>query len=85
MVKRRTAVLVMLAALVAVVAGCGGFKRQHRAKVGARGSGVRPGRGRMWWWGDLQTITDMKDFVADSVAKYEGQPTRTSRSTRCSS
>ena len=71
MVKRRTAVLVMLAALVAMAAGCGGSSGSSSEGGSAPASSSSgPVKLTMWWWGD-QEAAGMKDFVADSVAKYE--------------
>jgi len=70
MVKRKTAVSVLLAAVVAVAAGCGGSSASSNGGSSAPASSGGPVHLTMWWWGD-QEAAGMKNFVADSVQKYE--------------
>jgi raffinose/stachyose/melibiose transport system substrate-binding protein len=70
MLKRKTAVSVLLAAVVAVAAGCGGSSSSSNGASSAPASSGGPVHLTMWWWGD-QEAAGMKNFVADSVQKYE--------------
>jgi raffinose/stachyose/melibiose transport system substrate-binding protein len=70
MVKKRTAAFALLAALVAIAAGCGGSSGSSSETSTPASSSSGPVKLTMWWWGD-QEAAGMKNFVADSVAKYE--------------
>ena len=70
MVKRRTAMFAVLAAVVAIAAGCGSSSGDSSGSASTPASSSGPVKLTMWWWGD-QEAGGMKDFVADSVQKYE--------------
>jgi raffinose/stachyose/melibiose transport system substrate-binding protein len=70
MVKKKTAVSVLLAAVVAVAAGCSGSSADSSGASSTPASSGGPVHLTMWWWGD-QEAAGMKNFVADSVQKYE--------------
>ena len=70
MVKRRTAMFALLAAVVAIAAGCGSSSGDSSGSTSTPASSSGPVKLTMWWWGD-QEAGGMKDFVADSVQKYE--------------
>jgi len=70
MVKRRTAMFAVLAAVVAIAAGCGSSSGDSSGSTSTPASSSGPVKLTMWWWGD-QEAGGMKNFVADSVQKYE--------------
>ena len=70
MVKRRTAMFAVLAAVVAIAAGCGSSSGDSSGSTSTPASSSGPVKLTMWWWGD-QEAAGMKNFVADSVQKYE--------------
>ena len=70
MVKRRTVMFAVLAAVVAIAAGCGSSSGDSSGGGSTPASSTGPVKLTMWWWGD-QEAAGMKNFVADSVQKYE--------------
>ena len=70
MVKRRTVMFAVLAAVVAIAAGCGSSSGDSSGSGSTPASSTGPVKLTMWWWGD-QEAAGMKNFVADSVQKYE--------------
>ena len=70
MVKRRTVMFAVLAAVVAIAAGCGSSSGDSSGGGSTPASSSGPVKLTMWWWGD-QEAAGMKNFVADSVQKYE--------------
>ena len=70
MVKRRTVIFAVLAAVVAIAAGCGSSSGDSSGGGSTPASSSGPVKLTMWWWGD-QEAAGMKNFVADSVQKYE--------------
>jgi ABC-type glycerol-3-phosphate transport system substrate-binding protein len=60
----------LLAAVVAIAAGCGSSSGDSSGSASTPASSSGPVKLTMWWWGD-QEAGGMKDFVADSVQKYE--------------
>ena len=70
MVKRRTVMFAVLAAVVAIAAGCGSSSGGSSGGGSTPASSTGPVKLTMWWWGD-QEAAGMKNFVADSVQKYE--------------
>ena len=72
MVKRRTVMFAVLAAVVAIAAGCGSSSGDSSGGGSTPASSTGPVKLTMWWWGD-QEAAGMKNFVADSVQKYEAE------------
>jgi len=72
MVKRRTVMFAVLAAVVALAAGCGSSSGDSSGSGSTPASSTGPVKLTMWWWGD-QEAAGMKNFVADSVQKYEAE------------
>ncbi len=72
MVKRRTVMFAVLAAVVAIAAGCGSSSGDSSGSGSTPASSTGPVKLTMWWWGD-QEAAGMKNFVADSVQKYEAE------------
>ncbi len=70
MVKTRTVMFAVLAAVVAIAAGCGSSSGDSSGGGSTPASSSGPVKLTMWWWGD-QEAAGMKNFVADSVQKYE--------------
>ena len=70
MEKRRTVMFAVLAAVVAIAAGCGSSSGDSSGGGSTPASSTGPVKLTMWWWGD-QEAAGMKNFVADSVQKYE--------------
>ena len=70
MVKRRTVMFAVLAAVVAIAAGCGSSSGDSSGSESTPALSTGPVKLTMWWWGD-QEAAGMKNFVADSVQKYE--------------
>jgi ABC-type glycerol-3-phosphate transport system substrate-binding protein len=60
----------VLAAVVAIAAGCGSSSGDSSGSASTPASSSGPVKLTMWWWGD-QEAGGMKNFVADSVQKYE--------------
>ena len=60
----------VLAAVVAIAAGCGSSSGDSSGSTSTPASSSGPVKLTMWWWGD-QEAGGMKNFVADSVQKYE--------------
>ena len=72
MEKRRTVMFAVLAAVVAIAAGCGSSSGDSSGSGSTPASSTGPVKLTMWWWGD-QEAAGMKNFVADSVQKYEAE------------
>ena len=72
MVKRRTVMFAVLAAVVAIAAGCGSSSGDSSGSESTPALSTGPVKLTMWWWGD-QEAAGMKNFVADSVQKYEAE------------
>jgi len=62
----------VLAAVVAIAAGCGSSSGDSSGSGSTPASSTGPVKLTMWWWGD-QEAAGMKNFVADSVQKYEAE------------
>jgi ABC-type glycerol-3-phosphate transport system substrate-binding protein len=57
---------------VAIAAGCGSSSGDSSGSGSTPASSTGPVKLTMWWWGD-QEAAGMKNFVADSVQKYEAE------------
>lgn len=68
--SRRSVAFTLLAVAMSLAAACGGGSAGSGSGGGGSSSAGGPVTLTMWWWGD-QEAAGLKDFVAESVSKYE--------------